>query len=122
MPQIRIVSDNSIIPVYVKIANDPEEKSRGLMFRKSMEWNNGMFFVFDEDRKLSFWMKNTYIPLDMIFINNELKIVDIQENAKPCLEMPCPTYSSIEPAKYVLEVNAGFVQKNIIKIGDKILI
>jgi len=121
MPLIRIVSDNSIIPVYVEIANDPAEQSRGLMFRKSMEWNNGMFFVFDEDRKLSFWMKNTYIPLDMIFINNEFKIIDIKENAKPCLEMPCPTYSSKEPVKYVLEVNAGFAQKNKIKIGDKLI-
>ncbi len=122
MPQISIVSDNSIIPVYVEIANDSDEQSRGLMFRKSMEWNNGMFFVFDEDRKLSFWMKNTFIPLDMIFINNEFRIVDIKENAKPCLETPCPNYPSKEPAKYVLEVNAGFVQKNNIQIGDKILI
>ena len=122
MPLIRIVSDNSIIPVYVEIANDPTEQSRGLMFRKSMEWNNGMFFVFDEDRKLSFWMKDTYIPLDMIFINKEFKIIDIKENAKPCLEMTCPNYSPKEPAKYVLEVNAGFAQKNKIKIGDKILI
>ena len=122
MPLIRIVSDNSIISVYVEIANDPAEQSRGLMFRKSMEWNNGMFFVFDENRKLSFWMKNTYIPLDMIFINKEFKIIDIKENAKPCLEMTCPNYSPKESAKYVLEVNAGFAQKNKIKIGDKILI
>ena len=58
----------------------------------------------------------------MNFINKEFKIIDIKENAEPCLEMPCPTYSPMEPAKYVLEVNAGFAQKNKIKIGDKILI
>jgi len=61
-------------------------------------------------------------PLALNFINKEFKIIDIKENAEPCLEMPCPTYSPMEPAKYVLEVNAGFAQKNKIKIGDKILI
>ena len=121
-PLISIVSENSITPVYVDIANDPDEQSRGLMFRKSLEWNNGMLFVFDDEKQLSFWMKNTYIPLDMIFINNEFKIIDIKEDAQPCLEKICPKYSSKEPAKYVLEVNAGFVQKNKIKIGDRILI
>ncbi len=121
-PLIKIVSSNSVVPVYVDIANDPEERSRGLMFRKSLEWNNGMLFVFNEERNLTFWMKNTYIPLDMMFIDNDLKIVDIKENVSPCLEENCPTYPSNKPAKYVLEVNAGFVQKNKINIGNTLVI
>lgn len=110
--------NNSAISVYVEIANDQAEQSRGLMFRQSLEWNNGMFFVFKEQGSLSFWMKNTYIPLDMIFISRDLQIVDIKENVQPCLEQNCPIYPSKEPAKYVLEVNAGFAQQNGIKIGD----
>lgn len=129
-PIVKIIStqnnnaDNSTIsstalPVYIDIADDPYEQSRGLMFRKSLESNNGMLFVFEDLTNRSFWMKNTYIPLDMIFIDNNLRIVDIKENVPPCLrENPCPSYPSTDPAKYVLEVNGGFVRENRIKIGD----
>jgi YVTN family beta-propeller protein len=123
-PYVKIISDEDNyatgIPVYVDVANDPEEWSRGLMFRKSMEWNNGMLFVFEDVEYLSFWMKNTYIPLDMIFVDKDLRIVDIKEDAQPCplQEDICPSYPSKQPAKYVLEVNAGFVQQNGIRVGD----
>jgi len=117
---IKLVSNNSITPVYVEIADDVEERARGLMFRNSLEWNNGMLFIFEEERNLTFWMKNTYIPLDMIFINKDLRVVYIKENAQPCLEENCIIYPSNQPAKYVLEVNAGFVEKNKIKIGDRL--
>jgi uncharacterized membrane protein (UPF0127 family) len=122
-PYVKIISDEDNyttgIPVYVDVANDPEERSRGLMFRKSMEWNNGMLFVFEDVEYLSFWMKNTYIPLDMIFVDKDLRIVDIKEDVQPCLQEDiCPSYPSKQPAKYVLEVNAGFVQQNGIRVGD----
>ena len=123
-PYVKILSDEDNyttgIPVYVDVANDPEEQSRGLMFRKSMEWNNGMLFVFEDVKYLSFWMKNTYIPLDMIFVDKDLRIVDIKEDVQPCplQEDICPSYPSKQPAKYVLEVNAGFVQQNGIRVGD----
>ena len=123
-PYVKIVSDEdnytSGIPVYVDVANDPEEQSRGLMFRNSMEWNNGMLFVYKDVEYLSFWMKNTYIPLDMIFVDKDLRIVDIKEDVQPCplQEDICPSYPSKQPAKYVLEVNAGFVQQNGIRVGD----
>ena len=110
---------NTALPVYIDVADDPQELTRGLMFRKNMESNNGMLFVFEDSANRSFWMKNTFIPLDVIFIDNNLRIVDIKENVQPCLqENPCPSYSSIHPAKYVLEVNGGFVKENRIKIGD----
>jgi YVTN family beta-propeller protein len=128
-PVVRIISaqggnDSSTIsstafPVYIDVADDPHEQERGLMFRKSLESNNGMFFVYEDLENRTFWMKNTLIPLDMIFIDNNLRIVDIKENVQPCLqENPCPSYPSIRPAKYVLEVNGGFVRENGVKIGD----
>jgi YVTN family beta-propeller protein len=122
-PYVKIISDDDNyttgIPVYVDVANDPKEQSKGLMFRKSMEWNNGMFFVNDDVKYLAFWMKNTYIPLDMIFVDKDLRIVDIKEDVQPCLQEDiCPSYPSKQPAKYVLEVNAGFVHQNGIRVGD----
>jgi YVTN family beta-propeller protein len=90
-PYVKIVSDEENytlgIPVYVDVANDPEEQSRGLMFRNNMEWNNGMLFVFKDVNYLYFWMKNTYIPLDMIFVDKDLRIVDIRENCSTCIHM-----------------------------------
>ena len=122
-PYVKIISDEDNyttgIPVYVDVANDPKEQSKGLMFRKSMEWNTGMLFVNDDVKYLAFWMKNTYIPLDMIFVDKDLRIVDIKEDVQPCLQEDiCPSYPSKQPAKYVLEVNAGFVQQNGIRVGD----
>jgi len=116
-----IESENSTISVYVEVANDLQERRSGLMFRQNMDWNSGMFFVFDNEKGLSFWMKNTLIPLDMLFIDDDFKIVDIKEIVSPCLEDICPNYISEYPAKYVLEVNAGFTKENNIKIGDNIL-
>jgi YVTN family beta-propeller protein len=123
-PFVKIISsDNSTVipPVYIDVSDDRGEQSIGLMFRKSLEWNNGMLFVFEDESNLSFWMKNTYIPLDMIFVDKDFRIVDINQNAQPCIEEKhCPSYSSKQPAKYVLEVNAGFVKQNKIKIGDTV--
>lgn len=124
-PFINIITSehhSKVIPVYVDVADDPQEHEKGLMYRKSMDQNSGMLFIFGgANNDLSFWMKNTYIPLDMIFIGSDLRIVDIKEAVQPCLQQqePCPSYLSRQPAKYVLEVNAGFVQENKIKIGDR---
>jgi uncharacterized membrane protein (UPF0127 family) len=65
-------------------------------------------------------MKNTLIPLDMIFVDSSSKIIDIKENVPPCKQEECPSYPSREPAQYVLEVNAGFVQEKGVKIGDRL--
>ena len=118
-PSIRFNSENkSTSPIYVEIADDPFEQSRGLMFRNNLEMNNGMLFVFDDEREISFWMKNTLIPLDMIFMYEKLEVVDIKENVQPCVTEICQSYVSEQPAKYVLEVNAGYVQRNGVGIGD----
>ena len=78
-----------------------------------------MLFIFDDGKNQTFWMKNTLIPLDIIFIGKDMKIVDIRY-ATPCNEYPCKLYQSSKPAKYVLEVNGNFTIKNNIKVDDKI--
>jgi uncharacterized membrane protein (UPF0127 family) len=106
------------VDVPVEIARDPYAWSRGLMFRELLAPDGGMLFVFPNEEKRSFWMKNTLIPLDMIFISKDKKIVTIRKNAMPCTTMACPQYGSAADAMYVLEVNAGFVDAYGIKEGD----
>jgi YVTN family beta-propeller protein len=114
-------NNSSIITrVFVEVPDDREEFARGLMFRKHLPWNAGMLFAFDDEEPRRFWMKNTLIPLDMIFVDSSSKIIDIKENVPPCKQEECPTYPSKEPAQYVLEVNTGFVQENGVKIGDRL--
>jgi len=97
------------------------QQAKGLMYRESLDENSGMLFIFTSEAKRTFWMKNTLIPLDLIFINGDKKIVEIKENFEPCREDNCPSYASAAKAQYVLEVNAGFVQKNQIQIGEEVV-
>ena len=101
----------------IQIANNEYDRELGLMFRKHMQENRGMLFVFPKEGIQSFWMHNTYIPLDMIFVNAKDKIVTIQNADKTLSDQ---TYSSIKPAQYVIEVNQGFSKKHGLKVGDKI--
>ena len=122
---VRIEDNNNnnssvVARIFVEVPDDREEFARGLMFRKHLPWNSGMLFAFDDEEPRRFWMKNTLIPLDMIFVDSSSKIIDIKENVPPCKQEECPTYPSKEPAQYVLEVNAGFVQENGVKIGDRL--
>lgn len=107
--------------IFIEVPDDREEFARGLMFRKHLPWNAGMLFAYDNEEIRRFWMKNTLIPLDMIFVDSSSKIIDIKENVPPCKQEECPTYLSKEPAQYVLEVNAGFVQEKGVKIGDRLV-
>ena len=114
-------NNSSIIArVLVEVPDDLEEFARGLMFRNHLPWNAGMLFAYYDEEPRSFWMKNTLIPLDMIFVDSSSKIVEIKENVPPCKQDECPTYPSQEPAQYVLEVNAGFVQANDVRAGDRL--
>ena len=119
--KIFIDNGEKLIKVNVEIADDDEERENGLMFRQKLNENEGMFFIFDSEDFLIFWMKNTLIPLDIIFIDEDFEIVDVKY-AMPCKEEPCELYKSSKPAKYVLEVNENFTRKNGIKIGDNIRI
>ena len=119
--EILISSQGKIVRLNVEIADDNQERMNGLMFRKNLDENSGMLFVFDNEESQIFWMKDTLIPLDMIFIGKDLKIINI-EHALPCGKEPCPLYKSQAPSKYVLEVNSGFSAKNNLKAGDKITV
>ncbi|PIQ78926.1 hypothetical protein COV81_03665 [Candidatus Peregrinibacteria bacterium CG11_big_fil_rev_8_21_14_0_20_41_10] len=101
----------------IDIANTPETRKTGLMFVEKLTTNKGMYFIFDQPKTRNFWMKNTLIPLDIIFANNNT-IISIQENVPPCQADPCPTYPSTAPANQVLEINAGLSQKLNIKPGQ----
>ena len=119
--RIYIGSGEKLIEIKVEIADDSNERENGLMFREKLNENAGMLFVFGEDALQTFWMKNTLIPLDMVFIDGNFEIVDIK-HAVPCRAEPCALYRSAKPAKYVLEVNGNFTIKNNINIGDKIIL
>ncbi len=103
----------------IEIRDTYEERAEGLMNKEELDENKGMFFIFNESSKYSFWMKNTLIPLDIIWIDENLKIVWIEENVEPCKEDPCPSYIPEENAIYVLEINAGLSEQYGFKINDK---
>lgn len=92
---------------YVEIAADDQTRARGLMFRDNLADDRGMFFVFRREEPRSFWMMNTRIPLDIIYLDRDLRVVSIAENARPCRRAPCPSYPSRGPAQFVLEISAG---------------
>ncbi len=100
----------------VELASNTAERTKGLMFRESLDLDKGMLFIFPTSEKHSFWMKNTYLPLDLIWINEDLDIVHIHKNAQPHSGSIVPNTE----AKYVLEINAGLVDEYNFKLKDKI--
>ncbi|MEK6860037.1 MAG: DUF192 domain-containing protein [Nanoarchaeota archaeon] len=105
--------------VSVEIADTDALREKGLMFRKYLNSDSGMLFIFEKEGIRYFWMKNTKIPLDIIWIDKNMNIIKI-DNAVPCLKEPCEFYSSQNKVLYVLEVNSGFSNENDVKVGDKI--
>lgn len=101
----------------IEIADDDLSRERGLMWRKSMEERQGMLFIMDEEDMLAFWMLNTYIALDLVFVNSNKEIVTIQKNATP---QKLDRIPSSRPALYVVEVVAGFCDKYGIREGHYI--
>ena len=103
----------------VEIARTLMEKARGLSFRKSLLENSGMFFAFWFQWRHAFWMKNTLMPLDIIWLDKNYIVVDIARDSKPCTGLLCPAIIPSKPAKYVLEINAGLSKKMSIEVGSK---
>jgi len=91
----------------VELATTSEKQALGLMFRDSMPEDEGMLFIFPNEAPRSFWMKNTRIPLDIMYFDRNLKMVSVSANTPPCRVSRCPSYPSAAPAMYVLELNAG---------------
>lgn len=109
--------DSLLVNLDIEFAENDYERETGLMHRESMALKQGMLFVQEEMRVQNFYMKNTQIPLDLVFINDDLKIVSFQENAKPFDET---SLSSQVPAKYILEINAGLSEQWLLEVGDSI--
>lgn len=101
----------------VEPADTPEKRMKGLMFRKTLPEGQGMWFIFDSDTLHPFWMENTYISLDIIFVDNKNKIVSISRNTQPLSRKPIFPQ---KPYRYVLEVPAGFAAKYGLKKGDRV--
>jgi len=114
---IEIVSGNGVHAFNVELATNDAERSRGLMFVKSLPEGQGMLFDFKRDQPVSFWMHNTYIPLDMIFIAGNGRIMHIAENAKPMSDDLIPSQF---PVRAVLEVIGGTAEKLGLKTGDRV--
>ncbi len=107
----------------IEVADSFAERERGLMFRDSLEKDNGMLFIHDTEEPQAYWMKNTKIPLDILYFNKDRKLVSAQERVPPCSAGDrCPPYASEGAALYVLELNAGSVELLKIKAGDEMKI
>ena len=119
LPQetLLVKSDETEHRFLVEVAATDIERARGLMFREEMAADHGMLFIFEGEGERFFWMKNTPLPLDIIYIDNTGQIVSIAADTTPFSEAVIP---SGKPARFVLEVNAGIAEKLAIKVGDRI--
>jgi len=103
----------------VEIAGTDVERARGLQQRRSLGKDKGMLFIFPEPGRYGFWMKNTLIPLDMIWLDRAGKVVTVAAGVSPCAADPCPSHNPKEEALYVLELNGGIAEKSGILVGDQ---
>jgi uncharacterized membrane protein (UPF0127 family) len=107
----------------VELATTDKQREHGLMDREHLAADHGMLFVFKQQAPQSFWMKNTLIPLDILYFDKDRKLVAMQLNVPPCKADPCPSYpSGDKPAKYVLELAAGTAVKIGANVGDVLTI
>ncbi|MGY3267084.1 DUF192 domain-containing protein [Lysobacter sp. HA35] len=105
----------------VELANTEESRERGLMFRDEMAADHGMLFLHDREEPLAYWMKNTKIPLDILYFDTGRKLVSQQRDVPPCtLGDACPPYPSGTPARYVLELNAGQAEQLKLQNGAEL--
>jgi uncharacterized membrane protein (UPF0127 family) len=116
-PQVVIHSAQGTVAVRVEVADTPDMRARGLMYRQDLAPDAGMLFVFPTESEQRFWMKNTPLPLDMVFISRDQSIVGIVPNTHPFSTVPLGVSA---PSQYVLEVHAGFCAKHGIGVGDRI--
>lgn len=113
------VNGNEVTTIDVAVADDDESRTQGLMDVTDLPEDAGMLFIFDENRERNFWMANTPLSLDILFVNEDYEIVRIHQNTTPYSQDSIP---SEEPAKYVVEVNAGFTLRHDITEGATIRI
>jgi uncharacterized membrane protein (UPF0127 family) len=114
-----ILKDGQSLPLEVALADDNDERAAGLMYIRSMDENQGMLFVFEDEQPRSFWMANTPLALDMLFVNESYEIVTIHRNTQPFSQR---NFTSEIPAKYVIEVNGGYTIRHDIQEGMNVRI
>lgn len=123
-PVARVDGPSAVLPdgfvVELEIAANDELRAQGLMYRESLPSGQGMLFLFPRPGEYPFWMKNTLIPLDMIWLEPAGRIVAIRPDIQPCRADPCPTYAPEAIASYVLELAAGEAKAHNLVVGDTI--
>lgn len=107
--------------ISLEVARTPQEQAMGLMYRTSLAPDRGMLFSFEPPQRVGFWMKNTIIPLDMVFLRNG-KVKAIETDVPPCTTTPCPTYGPQELIDQVIELRAGRAAELGLKVGDRVSI
>jgi uncharacterized protein len=105
-----------------ELATDEAAREHGLMMRTSLAADRSMLFVFSDTAPRGFWMKNTLIPLDILYFDADRRLVSTQLDVPPCKADPCPIYPSTGPARYVLELSAGTVKRIGVRDGDTLAI
>jgi hypothetical protein len=104
----------------VELARTPEEQAQGLMFRESLPAKSGMIFLFSDAAPHKFWMKNTMIPLDIVWLDGAGQVLFVSANTPPCRADPCPNYGPEIPAPIVLEIAGGMAAKEKVVVGSTI--
>ena len=116
-PKTSMIEINGVT-LTVELATTPEAQQQGLSDRDSMPADHGMLFIFNQDAQWGFWMHEMRFPLDIIWFDANRQAVFIEQDLQPCTPTNCPVYTPLDNAMYVLEVNAGFVAANGIRLGD----
>lgn len=106
--------------ITAELAVTDEERQLGLMYREEILADQGMLFIFEEEGRYSFWMKNMKFSLDILWLDKGKRIVHIERNVPPCKREPCPSYPPSIPAMYVLELKAGSVDEHKLKLFDQV--
>ncbi|HXY39911.1 MAG TPA: DUF192 domain-containing protein [Vicinamibacteria bacterium] len=101
----------------VEVMVDDQDRAMGLMFRPSLPLDHGMLFVFENEDFHGFWMKNCRFPIDMVWLDRDRRVVHVAEAVPPCKADPCPTYSPLRKASYVVEMNAGQARREKAAVG-----
>jgi hypothetical protein len=118
-PAVKVTYPSGV-RISAELADTPQKRSRGLMFRDKLDADTGMLFVFEEAGQWAFWMKNTKVSLDILWISPDKRIVYIEENIQGCTQDPCPEYQTNKNALYALELPAGSVKREKLAKGMKL--
>jgi len=117
---LRKITFSTGAAIQAEVADTAVKRQLGLMFRKNLSQDRAMLFIFDQPDFYQFWMKNCLFPIDMIWLDQNKRIVNVTSNAPPCLSDPCPTYQPASKALYVIETVAGFANEKGLRPGMEV--